>query len=74
MENVTDRQLLEILRDQNKTREFFSQKANLTTLIESETQRTRLAGLIVGAGLDLASIGETLQSLSGGRVALHAPR
>jgi hypothetical protein len=74
MENVTDRELLGILADQAKTRVFFSQPENLTALIDSDAQRTRLARLIVDAGLDLASIGATLQGLSGGRVVMHAPR
>ena len=74
MERLTDQKLLEILADPSKTRTFFSDKANLRVLIESEEQRRRMAGLITTAGLDMESISKTLQSLTGGTVSLVAPR
>ena len=74
MENVTDQKLLEILADPSKTRTFFSQKENLTALVDREDQRRRLASLITTANLDMVSISKTIQSLTGGSVSLVAPR
>jgi len=74
MEKVSDRELLEILRDSGKTRTFFSQETNLRTLIESAEQRERVARLVMDARLDLTSISKTVQDVSGGRVSLVAPR